>query len=55
MSSDKKYRILYVEDDEHLGFVTKDNLEKRGYRGDHVSDGLEAIQTFQQHRFDLVY
>ena len=53
MSSDKKYRILYVEDDEHLGFVTKDNLEKRGYEVIMCQDGLEAIQTFQQHRFDL--
>jgi hypothetical protein len=28
MSTLKKHRILYVEDDEHLAFVTKDNLEK---------------------------
>lgn len=53
MSTQKKHRILYVEDDEHLAFVTKDNLEKRGYEITMCHDGLSAIQTFQQNRFDI--
>jgi two-component system, OmpR family, response regulator VicR len=53
MSTQKKHRILYVEDDEHLAYVTKDNLEKRGYEITMCHDGLSAIQTFQQNRFDI--
>jgi two-component system response regulator VicR len=53
LESKKKYRILYVEDDENLGFVTKDNLEKKGYEIVLCHDGLTAIQTYQQDRFDL--
>lgn len=47
-------RILYVEDDPNLGFVTKDNLELHHYEIVHCTDGLQALETFQkQHSFDL--
>lgn len=37
-----KASILYVEDDETLSFVTKDNLEIQGYDISHFADGLTA-------------
>ncbi|MFN4147313.1 MAG: response regulator transcription factor [Runella sp.] len=47
-------RILYVEDDPNLGFVTKDNLELHHYEIVHCTDGREALDTFlQQQPFDL--
>ncbi len=49
----KKTKILYVEDDVNLGFVTKDNLLKKGYDVTLIPDGLEAAQTFSQQKFDL--
>ena len=45
--------ILYVEDDETLSFVTKDNLELNGYQVTHAKDGKEAIQFFKKDKFDL--
>lgn len=49
----KKPKILYVEDDVNLGFVTKDNLQKRGYEITLCEDGLLASQIFQKQKFDL--
>ena len=47
-------RILYVEDDPNLGFVTKDNLELNHYEIVHCIDGQEALDTFhRQQPFDL--
>lgn len=37
-----KANILYVEDDETLSFVTKDNLEIQGYQISHFADGKSA-------------
>ena len=37
-----KASILYVEDDETLSFVTKDNLEIQGFDITHFTDGLTA-------------
>ncbi len=48
-----KPHILYVEDDEVLSFVTKDNLELNGYEVTHAKDGKEAIQLFKNGTFDL--
>ena len=49
----KKIKILYVEDDVNLGFVTKDNLQKKGFDITLCQDGLEAAQTFGTQKFDL--
>ncbi|MBK8625172.1 MAG: response regulator transcription factor [Saprospiraceae bacterium] len=46
-------KILYVEDDETLSFVTKDNLELHGYDVVHCMDGESAIETFFKGNFDL--
>ena len=49
----KKPHILYVEDDETLSFVTKDNLEMNGFEVTHAKDGQEAITFFKRGVFDL--
>lgn len=49
----KKAHILYVEDDESLSFVTKDNLEINGYEVTHCIDGKSALATIKGNRFDL--
>jgi DNA-binding response OmpR family regulator len=48
-----KPNILYAEDDVYLSFVTKDNLELRGYTITFCKNGLEALDTFQKQTFDL--
>ena len=48
-----KPQILYVEDDEVLSFVTKDNLELNGFQVTHAKDGKEAISLFKKDSFDL--
>jgi len=45
--------ILYVEDDETLSFVTKDNLELNGYKVTHAADGKEALSLFKKDSYDL--
>ncbi len=51
MNSDK--HILYVEDDETLAFVTKDNLENHGYKVTHYGNGMDALVGFKRYSFDL--
>ncbi len=55
MSEEKanKPHILYVEDDETLSFVTKDNLELNGYQVTHALDGKQALQLFKKEIYDL--
>ncbi len=48
-----KARILYVEDDETLSFITKDNLEMLDYSISHCSSGEEALKVMQNEKFDL--
>jgi len=48
-----KANILYVEDDETLAFVTKDNLEENGYSVHHFEDGKSGIDAFNKHYYDL--
>lgn len=49
----EKSRILYVEDDETLSFVTMDNLELNGYKVDHCPDGEMALESFYKNNYDL--
>lgn len=44
---------MYVEDDVYLSFVTKDNLELKGYSITFCKDGKEALVTFKSASFDL--
>jgi two-component system response regulator VicR len=47
-------KILYVEDDPNLAFVTKDSLEEIGdFDISHFSDGKEAWKVFKKEKFDL--
>ena len=48
-----KANILYVEDDESLGFVTRDNLELNGYAITHCMDGRQAVTAAKDQQFDL--
>ena len=48
-----KPHILYVEDDESLSFVTKDNLELQGYQITYCSDGKKALEAIREQSFDL--
>ncbi len=48
-----KAHLLYVEDDESLSFVTRDNLELQGYKITHCIDGQQAMNVIQQQSFDL--
>jgi two-component system, OmpR family, response regulator VicR len=49
----EKSKILYVEDDETLSFVTKDNLDIHGYDVDHYMDGETALDGFFTKSYDL--
>lgn len=46
-------KILYVEDDETLGFVTKDSLTQEGFNIDLVADGMIAKNAFKNNAYDL--
>ena len=49
-----KARLLYVEDDESLRFVTQDNLEIAGYEVVGIGDGSEAVRRIGEGmQFDL--
>jgi len=49
----KNPKILYVEDDETLSFITKENLERNNFEITHCSNGLEAFEQFKKNRFDI--
>jgi len=48
-----KGRILYVEDDLTLSFVTRDNLEIRGFTVDFCEDGLSALEKVTNQTYDI--
>jgi len=45
--------LLYVEDDETLSFVTKDNLELQGYQVTHCGTGTSAVELMKEKSFDI--
>jgi two-component system, OmpR family, response regulator VicR len=49
----KKANILYVEDDTTLSYVTKDNLEMKGYSIDACEEGSVALEWINTRRYDL--
>lgn len=52
--SEKKAHLLYVEDDESLSFVIRDNLELDGYEVTYCEDGKIALETIRSgKKFDL--
>lgn len=50
---DHKANIMYVEDDEVLGFVTRDNLMQNNYGVSLYTDGKSALDAFSGKEFDL--
>lgn len=48
------YRILLVEDEEHLAEVIRLNLELEGYKVVYARDGVEALKMFKEERFNLI-
>lgn len=48
-----KAHLLYVEDDESLSFVTRDNLLIQGYEVTHYANGKDAMEAVRSQRFDL--
>ncbi|MEI6060016.1 MAG: response regulator transcription factor [Bacteroidota bacterium] len=46
-------RILYVEDDLTLSFLTRDNLERAGYIIDSCDDGIDAYEKIATGNYDL--
>lgn len=47
------FKILYVEDDPNLGYVTKDALEESGFEVIHLVDGQKGWEAFQKEPFDV--
>ena len=50
---ESKSRILYVEDDDTLGFITSENLERKGYEVVWSKDGESALALFRSGHFDI--
>ena len=48
-----KAHLLYVEDDESLSFVTRDNLELQGYTVTCCENGKTAIEAIKKNDYDL--
>ena len=48
-----KARLLYVEDDESLGFVTRDNLELSGFAVTHLENGSDAAELIDHRGIDF--
>lgn len=50
---EKKANLLYVEDDTTLSFVTRDNLEMKGFAVDYCEDGVRALEMISEKAYDL--
>lgn len=49
----EKAKILYVEDDQALSYVTRENLEYRGYLVDYAENGEEALHKALENEYDI--
>ena len=49
----KNPKILFVEDDATLAFLTKDNLEQNQYDVYHCEDSVAALECFHKIDFDI--
>lgn len=47
-----KYKILYAEDDETIGYLTKDNLDQN-YEVTLCKDGETALEEFKKNHYDI--
>jgi DNA-binding response OmpR family regulator len=46
-------KILYVEDDDTLAFLTNDSLQEEGYDVCHCTNGHEALKKFKTETYDI--
>jgi DNA-binding response OmpR family regulator len=46
-------KILYVEDDETIGLLTKESLESSGYKVNLFVNGREGLESYQSEEYDL--
>jgi PAS domain S-box-containing protein len=53
--SGNELRILIAEDNEVNQLVLKKMLEKLGYNSTTVQNGLEAVEAFKRHPYDIVF
>jgi len=53
MEQENKANVFYVEDDEVLGYLTKDNLTLNGYTVSHFLDGKTALKNFSGTLHDI--
>ncbi len=53
MTVNKAPKILYVEDDETLSFITTDNLKRKGFDIVNAVDGVQAFELFSNDTFDI--
>jgi CheY-like chemotaxis protein len=51
---EKKYRVLYAEDQSSSRTVTTALLERLGYQVDAVEDGEEALTRARQNHYDII-
>lgn len=49
----KEAKILYVEDDKTLSFITIENLERKGYSITYCDNGEQALRVFKSDDFDM--
>lgn len=47
------YRILYIEDEEHLASIVKETMELKGYEVLHQKEGLKVMETIATFRPDI--
>ena len=53
-SSDAKYNVLVVDDNESVVKALTTMLSRRGYRCESATNGVEAMQKINQSDFDAV-
>jgi DNA-binding response OmpR family regulator len=49
----KQYKVLYVEDDETLAYLTKDSLTMNNFEVIHYTNGEDALENFAMHCYDI--
>jgi DNA-binding response OmpR family regulator len=47
------YRILYIEDEDHLASIVKETMELKGYEVLHQKEGLKVLETIPAFRPDI--
>ncbi len=47
------YKVLYIEDEEHLASIVKETLELNGFTVLHFTNGLKVIETMREFQPDI--